>query len=169
MSNNNNNNCNFHILPLSSIGLKMDSATVRIAVGLRLGAPIVRPHKCVCGTEVAVHGHVPSCRHGSAQDDIHAPIKSTRYCVGHLTLPEHMQFESHTRSVVAMSRDQMEQLRFRGRGPLFHGIWVAPFGLLSLSNERVVGLGRYPFFGRCSSTVQWTTVAQMFSIIIVTM
>jgi len=30
-----------HTLPLSSIGLKMDNATVRIAVGLRLGAPIV--------------------------------------------------------------------------------------------------------------------------------
>jgi len=33
-----------HTLPLSSIGLKMDNATVRIAVGLRLDAPIVRPH-----------------------------------------------------------------------------------------------------------------------------
>jgi len=31
-----------HTLPLSSIGLKMDNATVRIAVGLRLGAPIMR-------------------------------------------------------------------------------------------------------------------------------
>jgi len=46
-----------HTLPLSSIGLKMDNVTVRIAVGLRLGALIVRPHICVCGTEVAVNGH----------------------------------------------------------------------------------------------------------------
>ena len=53
-------------LPLSSVGLKMDNATVRIAVGLRLGAPIVRTHVCVCATMVTVDGHHGlSCRRGS--------------------------------------------------------------------------------------------------------
>jgi len=33
----------------------------------------------------------------------------------------HMQLESHTRSVVAMTRDQMEQLIFRGRGAV---VWL---------------------------------------------
>lgn len=62
-------------LPLSSIGLKMDNATVRIAVGLRLGAPIVRPHKCVCGTLVAVNGHHGlSCRHGSGRHSRHNQV-----------------------------------------------------------------------------------------------
>jgi len=32
-----------------------------------------------------------------------------------------MQLESHTRSVVAMTRDQIEQLRFRGRGAV---VWL---------------------------------------------
>jgi len=32
-----------HALPLSSVGSKMDNASVRIAAGLRLGAPVVRP------------------------------------------------------------------------------------------------------------------------------
>jgi hypothetical protein len=55
-------------LPLSCVGLKMDNATVRIAVGLRLGAPIVRPHVCVCGTMVTVDGHHGlSCRRGSGR------------------------------------------------------------------------------------------------------
>jgi hypothetical protein len=44
-------------LPLSCIGLKMDNAATRIAVGLRLGSPLVRGHKCVCGTAVSVDGH----------------------------------------------------------------------------------------------------------------
>jgi len=57
----------------------------------------------------------------TAQDDIHATIKSTRYCVVHLTPPMHLQLESHTRSVVAMTRDQMEQHRFRGRGAV---VWL---------------------------------------------
>jgi hypothetical protein len=50
----------------------MLNADVRIAVGLRLGAPIVRPHKCVCGTLVSVDGHHGlSCRHGSGRHARH--------------------------------------------------------------------------------------------------
>jgi hypothetical protein len=41
------------MLSLSTIGLKMDNASIRIAVGLRLGAPVVRSHICVCG---AIYG-----------------------------------------------------------------------------------------------------------------
>jgi len=52
----------------------------------------------------------------TAQDDIHATITSTRYCVVYLTPPVLMQLESHIRSVVVMTRYQIEQLRFRGRG-----------------------------------------------------
>jgi len=59
-------------LPISSVGLKMDNETVRIAVGLRLGAPIVRSHICVCGTTVTVDGHHGlSCRHGSGRHARH--------------------------------------------------------------------------------------------------
>lgn len=55
-------------LPLSSAGLKLDNATIRIAAGLRLGAPIVQPHVCVCGSTVTVDGHHGlSCRRGSGR------------------------------------------------------------------------------------------------------
>jgi hypothetical protein len=59
-------------LPLSSVGLKMDNATIRIATSLRLGAPVVRPHVCVCGVTVTVDGyHGLSCRHGSGRHSRH--------------------------------------------------------------------------------------------------
>jgi hypothetical protein len=62
-------------LPLSGIGLKMDNTTIRIAVGLRLGAPIVRPHVCVCGTTVTVDGHHGlSCRHGTGRHSRHNEV-----------------------------------------------------------------------------------------------
>ena len=62
-------------LPLASAGLKMDNATVRIAVGLRLGAPLVRPHVCVCGKLVNVDGlHGLSCRNGSGRHSRHNQI-----------------------------------------------------------------------------------------------
>jgi hypothetical protein len=35
----------------------MDNATVRIAAGLRLGAPFAQLHVCVCGSMVTVDGH----------------------------------------------------------------------------------------------------------------
>jgi hypothetical protein len=55
-------------LPLSSVELKMDNATVHIAAGLRLGAPVVQLHVCVCGSMVTVDGHHGlSCRHGSGR------------------------------------------------------------------------------------------------------
>ena len=42
-----------HALPVSSLGLRMDDHTTRIAVGLRLGTPLCLPHICHhCGGHV---------------------------------------------------------------------------------------------------------------------
>jgi hypothetical protein len=62
-------------LPLSSDGLKMDNATIRIATNLRHGAPVVRPHVCVCGMTVTVDGHHGlSCRHDSGRHSRHDQV-----------------------------------------------------------------------------------------------
>lgn len=62
-------------LPLSTIGLKLDNASVRIATGLRLGAPIVHLHKCICGTTVTTEGHHGlSCRRGSGRHSRHNQV-----------------------------------------------------------------------------------------------
>ena len=59
-------------LPLSSAGLKLDNETISIASGLRLGAPVVQPHVCVCGSTATVDGHHGlSCRHGSGRHARH--------------------------------------------------------------------------------------------------
>ena len=53
-----------HALPISSVGLRMDDSTLRIAVGLRLGTAICAPHICqLSGAEVTALGtHGLSCR-----------------------------------------------------------------------------------------------------------
>jgi hypothetical protein len=72
--------------PLASLGLRLGKEEIRIAAGLRVGASLVRPHRCVCGAEVdqfARHGL--SCRrsagrhrrHGWANDVILRAIRST--------------------------------------------------------------------------------------------
>ena len=63
-------------LPISSLGLRMDDDTMRIATGLRLGAPLCRPHMCHhCGEEVdslATHGL--SCRWSEGRHHRHAAV-----------------------------------------------------------------------------------------------
>ena len=65
-----------NVLPITSLGLRMDDNSFRIAVGLRIGAPLCRPHICQhCGTEVdcfATHGL--SCRHSEGRIFRHAAL-----------------------------------------------------------------------------------------------
>ena len=62
-------------LPISSIGLKLDDSSVRIAVGLRLGTPLVHPHQCCCGTIVTFDGHHGlSCRKSVGRQSLHSQI-----------------------------------------------------------------------------------------------
>ena len=42
--------------PVSSLGLRMDNHTVRIAVGLRLGTPLCSPHQCASVDSSGTHG-----------------------------------------------------------------------------------------------------------------
>ena len=63
-------------LPLTSVGLRMDDSTLRIAVGLCLGTPICTPHICQhCGAEVLSRGtHGLSCRSSEGRHPRHAAV-----------------------------------------------------------------------------------------------
>ena len=65
-------------LPVSALGLRMDDDTVRIAIGLRLGAPLCLPHVCHhCGAEVDNLGtHGLSCSISQGRHPRHASINS---------------------------------------------------------------------------------------------
>ena len=50
-------------LPCSSIGTRLDDASLRIAIAIRLGATVCAPHTCICGATVESSGiHGLSCR-----------------------------------------------------------------------------------------------------------
>ena len=54
--------------PISSIGLRIDNSTIRIAVGLRLGVPLCHSHTCRhCGS------------HSSLNDIIHRALLAAKY------------------------------------------------------------------------------------------
>ena len=65
-----------HALPISSVGLRMDDEVVRVAVSLRLGLPMCRPHECSsCGAAVDELGtHGLSCRFSKGRHSRHAAL-----------------------------------------------------------------------------------------------
>jgi hypothetical protein len=62
-------------LPAASIGNLLDDSCLRIAVALRLGAPITVPHQCVCSALVDSRGyHGLSCKFSAGRRSRHAGI-----------------------------------------------------------------------------------------------
>ncbi len=64
-------------LPVVSIGNLLDDASLRIAISLRLGAPVTVPHKCTCGSLVDPRGyHGLSCRFSAGRRPRHAGLNA---------------------------------------------------------------------------------------------
>ena len=63
-------------LPISSLGLRMDNNTIRVAVGIRLGTQLCRPHMCHhCDSEVDGFGiHGLSCRWSEGRHHRHSAL-----------------------------------------------------------------------------------------------
>jgi hypothetical protein len=62
-------------IPMSSIGTRLDDASMRIAVALRLGVTVCSPHLCVCGSQVDSNGiHGLSCRKSAGRLSRHNSI-----------------------------------------------------------------------------------------------
>ena len=55
-----------HVIPIAACGTRLDDQSLRIAIALRLGAPVCAEHRCICGSVVDASGtHGLSC-HKSA-------------------------------------------------------------------------------------------------------
>ena len=61
-----------HALPLSACGLRLDNETIRVCVGLRLGAKLCERHTCICGEQVDILGlHGLSCKKSTGRVSRH--------------------------------------------------------------------------------------------------
>ena len=59
-------------LPLSSCGLRLDDDTIRVTIGLHLGARLCEPHGCPCGSQVDSKGlHGLSCKRSAGRTSRH--------------------------------------------------------------------------------------------------
>lgn len=62
-------------LPSSPLGLRLNKGQLRIAVGLRIGAPVSSPYICVCGAPADSFGsHVLSCRRSCGRHHRHSML-----------------------------------------------------------------------------------------------
>jgi hypothetical protein len=60
-------------LPCANLVLRLGNEDLRIAVGLRIGTPLVRAHRCICGKEVESNGHHGlSCKKSAGRHRRHA-------------------------------------------------------------------------------------------------
>ena len=67
-----------NVLPVPSLGTKLDDESMHIALGLRLGAAIAVKHTCVCGATVDTYGtHGLSCRSSGGRLPHHASVNET--------------------------------------------------------------------------------------------
>ena len=64
-----------HARPCSSLGTRLDNSSLRIAIALRLGAPVCLPHICICGAAVDSTGrHGLSCRKSAGRLSRHSAV-----------------------------------------------------------------------------------------------
>ena len=62
-------------LPVATLGNLLDDASLRIAVGLRLGAVVCTEHTCICGQKVDKYGHHRlSCKESRGRFARHCPL-----------------------------------------------------------------------------------------------
>ena len=60
-------------IPAEGLGLKLDNTSIRICVGLRLGAPICQPFSCPCGGVIDKQGRHPlSCKFSKGRHPRHS-------------------------------------------------------------------------------------------------
>ncbi|XP_055355715.1 uncharacterized protein LOC129601040 [Paramacrobiotus metropolitanus] len=65
-------------LPAASLGNLLNDSALRIAVGLRLGTPIVTPHRCICSEWVDARGyHGLSCKKSRGRKSRHSSLNAT--------------------------------------------------------------------------------------------
>ena len=61
--------------PITSVGLRMSDEEIRISAGLRLGARLCHPHRCICGANVDERGtHGLSCRKSAGRQLRHSTL-----------------------------------------------------------------------------------------------
>ena len=87
-------------LPCSAVGTRLDDASLRIGVALRLGAPVCAPHKCICGVDVDSSGvHGLSCRKSAGRHVRHSTLNDlVKRALASAEVPSRLEPTSLSRS-----------------------------------------------------------------------
>ncbi|KAL5505757.1 hypothetical protein EMCRGX_G007249 [Ephydatia muelleri] len=108
-----------HTLPVTSLGLRMDDNTIRIAIGLRLGTPLCIPHLCYhCGANVDTLGtHGLSCRFSAGRHFRHAMLNDILHrALSSANVPSRLEptgLDQTDASEVCAAANQAEQTKIK--------------------------------------------------------
>ena len=87
-------------IPSSNLGLKLNNATLRIEVCLRLGCKVAHPYICTCGSAVDSLAHHPlACRISEGRHPRHSAINATiKRAFGSADIPSSLEPSGITRN-----------------------------------------------------------------------
>jgi len=87
-------------LPCSAVGTRLDDASLRIAIAVRLGAPVCAPHTCICGAYVDASGvHGLSCRKSAGRHMRHNALNDLiKRSLASAEIPSRLEPSSLSRS-----------------------------------------------------------------------
>jgi len=87
-------------LPCSAVGTRLDDASLRVAVALRLGAAVCAPHTCICGAAVDTSGvHGLSCRKSAGRHARHNALNDIiKRSLASAEIPSRLEPSSLSRS-----------------------------------------------------------------------
>jgi Reverse transcriptase (RNA-dependent DNA polymerase) len=87
-------------MPCSAVGTRLDDASLRIAIAIRLGAQVCSPHTCICGATVDCTGtHGLSCRKSAGRHMRHSALNDlVKRSLASAEIPARLEPSSLSRS-----------------------------------------------------------------------
>ena len=130
-------------IPVPSLGLKLDNASLKVAAGLRLGARLCHPYQCVCGAQVNTSGrHGLSCKLASGRHPRHSQANAIiKRALGSADFPSTLEPSGVSRTD-GKRPDGMTHFSFKNGKPLVWDFTCSDTVAASNLSTSVKGAGK---------------------------
>ena len=153
-------------MPCSAVGTRLDDASLRIAVALRLGASVCAPHSCVCGGAVDEFGaHGLSCRKSAGRHSRHSALNDIiKRSLATAEIPSRLEPTSLARSD-GKRPDGMSMMPWKQGRCLVWDVTCPDTLASSHLNHAVTGAGEVATVAESNKRTKYEEIARTFHFI----